>query len=341
MAYQTGTSTGCNDLLDKFRLFAIAQGWTVNRWVASALGQELCISKGSAYFNFRSVQNENLLLNGVLGGAGMYGIMVSGSDGYSTGLTWDRQPGYPVRNVGTLGASDQGHVWMMVHDLAIGPFPSYHFISSGTGSLYCELEVSTGIFQRFGVGSLDLYNPAASGGGRFYYATGGAMPLTFANQKWREYDIDNPTYCMECVPFRRASLAGYHSGTYQAGRTTSGSMVRTAFSSFDNWAGSGRDATQQPYPWVSQGGGCHDRFIRDLSPSPLNGIGVLVPNVVSLNINNEFLAPIGQVPGMRYMDMTGYLPGDEFTLGGDTWKVFPWYQKGGFSFQRGIAFLKE
>jgi hypothetical protein len=40
------------------------------------------------------------------------------------------------------------------------------------------------------------------------------------------------------------------------------------------------------------------------------------------------------------MDMTNYLPGDEFTIGSDTWKVFPWYTKGGIGYNRGIAYLK-
>lgn len=340
MAYQTGTATDCNDLLDKFRLFAIAQGWTANRWVTAGNGRELCLQKGSAYFNFRSLQNENPTFNGYAAGAGMYGIILNGSDGYSSGSAWDRQPGYPVRNAGTLGAADQGHIWCPVHDLSTGPFPAYHFFSMNSGqALYCEWEVSTGTFQRFGVGSLDLFNPAAGGGGRFCYATGGAIPLTGTNLRWREYDIDNASWMMECVPFRRASLPA-HTSSYGPGRTTAGSMVRAAFSSFDNWACSGRDASQQPYAWVCQGGGNHDRLLRDLSPAPLNGVAVLVPNVVSLNINNEFLAPIGQMPGLRFMDMSNYLPGDEFTIGSDTWKVFPWYAKGGLSFQRGIAFLK-
>lgn len=341
MAYQTGTATDCNDLLDKFRLFAIAQGWTANRWATAGNGRELCLQKGSAYFNFRSVQNENPTFNGSAAGAGMYGIILNGSDGYAGGAAWDRQPGYPVRSAGPLGSVDQGHIWCPVHDLNIGPFPAYHFFGINSGqALYCEWEVSTGTFQRFGIGSLDLFNPAAGGGGRFCYATGGAIPLPWEGYRWREHDIDNASLMMECVPFRRASLAT-HTGSYDSGRTTAGSMVRATFSSFDNWACSGRDASQQPYAWVCQGGGNHDRLLRDLSPAPLNGTAVLVPNIVSLNINNEFLAPIGQMPGLRFMDMSNYLPGDEFTLGTDTWKVFPWYAKGGLSFQRGIAFLKE
>ena len=55
MAYQATTAAGTGDVLDKIRLFAIAQGWTENRWRDSTethLGKELCISHADAgYFN--------------------------------------------------------------------------------------------------------------------------------------------------------------------------------------------------------------------------------------------------------------------------------------------------
>lgn len=88
------------------------------------------------------------------------------------------------------------------------------------------------------------------------------------------------------------------------------------------------------------GGGVHDKILREFSPNPLNGIGLLLPHIVSLNVGNEYLSPIGAIPGLRHLDITNYLPGDEFTIGSDTWKVFPWYAKGGIGYNRGIAYLK-
>lgn len=145
--------------------------------------------------------------------------------------------------------------------------------------------------------------------------------------------MDNVAYALELVPFRSA---GYSNGAFGL----SGAMVRVGFSSFNNWANSGRYVSAQAQGMVCQGGGCHDKVLTQFSPSPLNGIGLLVPNVVSLNVGSEFLAPIGIMPGLRFLDMTSYQPGDEFSLGPDTWKVFPWYQKGGLSYQRAIAMLK-
>ena len=331
MAYETGTSSSVVDLLDKFRLFAIAQGWTANRWATVGSGRELCIQKGGAYFNFRAWNNETMLVNGSNSGS-KYGITLNGSDGYSGAAAWDRQPGYPVR--GSTSGGDQAHVLFPLV-VTTGPFPAYHFFAPDSKTLFAEVEISTGIFLRFGCGSLDLFNPAAPGGGRFCYSTGGTHVTNgTATSQWLGVDADNPSYAMELVPFRGADYATNN------GSFSFGSMVRAAFGSFDNWAGSGRTVTTAGLQMACQGGGVHDKVLRDYSPNPLNGIGLLLPNIVSLNIGDEYLSPIGVIPGMRFMDMANYLPGDEFTIGSDTWKVFPWYAKGGIGYNRGIAYLK-
>lgn len=331
MAYETGTSSSVVDLLDKFRLFAIAQGWTANRWATVGSGRELCIQKGAAYFNFRAWNNETMLVNGSNSGS-KYGITLNGSDGYSGAAAWDRQPGYPVR--GSTSGGDQAHVLFPLV-ITTGPFPAYHFFAPDSKTLFAEVEISTGIFLRFGCGSLDLFNPAAPGGGRFCYSTGGShVTNSTTTSSWLGTDADNSSYAMELVPFRGADYA-FDNSSYSFG-----SMVRAAFGSFDNWAGSGRTVITSGLQMACQGGGVHDKVLRDYSPNPLNGIGLLLPNIVSLNIGNEYLSPIGVIPGMRFMDMTNYLPGDEFTIGSDTWKVFPWYAKGGIGYNRGIAYLK-
>ena len=329
MAYETGSATGPNDMLTKLRDFAAAQGWTVNRDVAAGSGRELCLSKDTAYFNLRSYQNENVTINGS-GAAGRYGIAINGSDGYDGGSDWDRQPGYPLRTSSSGG--DQGHANLPL-PIYFGPFPSYHLFAPDSKTIYLELEVASTIFQRLGFGSLDLFNPAAPGGGRFFYATGGGHPSTSTGgSTWLGTEIDISSWALEEVPFRGADINTTDSQC--------GSFLRAAFDSFDNWCGSGRTSTSSYQPQSCQGGGCHDKVLRDYSPNPLNGVGILLPNIVSVVRGNEYLSPVGIVPGMRYMDMTLYQPGEEFSLGTDVWKVFPWYQKGGRSWQRGIAYKK-
>lgn len=336
MAYETGTSSNVNDLLDKFRLFAVSQGWSVNRWVTAGAGRELCIQKGSAFYNFRSWNNESMLVNGSTV-AGKYGITMNGSDGYSAAGV-HVQPGYPVRN-----SSSGGNQCVTLFPLVTttGPFPAYHFFAPDNKTLYAEVEVTTGVFQRWGCGSLDLFNPAAPGGGRFIYSMAGQHidAGTSASTAFLNNDADGGHTC-EMVPFRAADIATSNTTTGTSARR-SASMVRVQFGSFDNWAGSGRSvSTTDGLNMACQGGGVHDKILREFSPNPLNGIGLLLPNIVSLNIGDEFLSPIGVVPGIRFMDMSNYLPGDEFTIGSDVWKVFPWYSKGGIGYNRGIAYLK-
>lgn len=331
MAYETGAATSPNDLLDKLRLFAIAQGWTVNRWIVAGSGRELCVSKGSAYYNMRSYQNETVFFNGDTS-TDRYGISINGSDGYASGTEWDRQVGYPVRPIGAPGFDQcTSHVPFVTN---IGPFPAYHLFAPDSKTIYLEIEVTTGCFLRMGFGALDLFNPSSAGGGRFYYATGGNAGVTnsVASYAWLGTEIDHGGATLEEVPFRGADVNC-------AGQQV-GSFVRAAFGSFDNWCSSQRTGTAEVTPQSCQGGGVHDKILRDSSPNPMNGVGLLTPNVVSVNRANEYLHPLGVMPGIRFMDMTNYLPGDEFTLGPDTWKVFPWYQKGGRSFQRGIAYKK-
>ncbi|QIQ65270.1 virion structural protein [Pseudomonas phage Epa19] len=332
MGYQTGVASGVNDLLDKIRLFAIDQGWTVNRWSTHTYGRELCVQKGTAFFNMRSYeQGQSVLVNGSSSGTAAnpkYGIVLTGSDGYSGGAAWDLQPGYPRRSA---DASQAAHAFLPLVT-NFGPFPTYHLLAPDDKCIYLELEVTTGVFQRLGFGSLDLFNPAVAGGGRFFYSTrNDHVTNSTASNTWLGSDIDNGNFAGEEVPFRSAQFAS---------TMNSASYVRCSFGAFDGWAGSARWPSYTQTSQCCQGGFTHDGLLAELGSNPLNGIAMLTPNVVSVQIGGEFLSPLGVVPGMRYMDMTKYLPGDEFTLGSDTWKVFPWYQKGGRSWQRGIAHKK-
>ena len=332
MAYETGTSTNITDLLDKLRLFAIANGWSVNRWITAGNGKELCIQKGTSYFNFRSYFNETVIVNG-FSAASKHGLALNGSDGYNSGSTWDKQPGYPLRGATTNG--DQGHCYLPLV-INTGPFPTYYFFAPNANTIYVELEVSTGVFLRFGCGSLDLFNVAAPGGGRFCYATTGDPSVTNGalSSDWLGVDADTSAYTCEMVPFRAADI---QVNDYPRLR---GSMLLCAYSAFDNWAGSGRTVYSGWMRMACQGGGIHDKTLREYSPNPMNGTGLILPNIVSLNISDASLMPVGVMPGFRHLDISNYLPGDEFSLGSDTWKIFPMYQKGGIGYNRGVAYLK-
>lgn len=327
MAYETGTATTTVDLLSKFRVFLIAQGWTVNRDVAAGSGREVCVSKGTSFFNMRAWNNESIFINGS-STAGRTGISINGSDGFSSGATWDRQPGYPQRTSG--GGSDQASALMgLVTNTA--NFPNYFFFADATCA-YLELEVTAGQYQRLGFGRLQLFNGAAPGEGRFFYATHGKNVTITGTSSWLARDMDDSQFGEECVPFRGAS--------YCTNTLGCASYLRAAFDSFNNWAGSGSRASASHTSEACIGSRSISFPIEDWAPSVLNGVGVIVPQTVGVLRADTFINPVGVLPDIRYMDMTNYQPGAEFAFGGDTWKVFPWFQKGGLGGNRGIAYRK-
>ena len=329
MAYQTGTATSPNDLLDKLRIFAQAQGWTVNRNTAVTNTLEVCISKGTSFFNFLSGENTTILVNGSNQNF-KYGIVINGSDSYDGPSPTMRQPGYPQRSI-TPSVTDQ-YMAFVPFVTNFGPFPAYHFFTPNANSIHVEIEVMSSVFQRFGFGACDLFNPVTPGDGRYFYGTAGEhVTNATTSNTWLGEEVGS-SFSEEEVPFRSAE--------WNFNLNRSASAVRVNSDCLNNWAGSGNNVSNTRLKAACQGGNCKDRIINQISPNPINGVAILTPITLSLNVANTYLRGIGTVPGIRYMDMTNFLPGEEFTLGSDVWKVFPWYQQNGRSYQQGIAHLK-
>ena len=134
------------------------------------------------------------------------------------------------------------------------------------------------IFQRLGFGALDLFNSAAPGGGRFFYATGGEHPATTTESwTWLGSHVEDANYALEEVPFRSAGYTDYSASTQ------SGSFLRAQFDSFNNWCHSSRRPTYTQTGQACQGGAVHDKVLMSMSPNPMNGVGILLPQIVLVN----------------------------------------------------------
>ena len=122
MAYETGNATGPDNLLDKLRIFLLAQGWTVDDWSdetynyrtvtgIDGAGKKLSVHKtGIAdgtemYFNFRSavrgmvVQDSYTQIYGAKYFGELTGIALSGATGYSA------TEGHQIENISNAGGS--------------------------------------------------------------------------------------------------------------------------------------------------------------------------------------------------------------------------------------------
>jgi len=122
MAFSSGIATDQDDLLDKLRAFALAQGWTINSFANdtstydrdSTSGKRLHISKNGMYFNMRSSDGANVFDVGTLINTNywrywrLYGIAVNGSTGYSGASSWENQPGAPQVSATGIGTTVLG-----------------------------------------------------------------------------------------------------------------------------------------------------------------------------------------------------------------------------------------
>jgi hypothetical protein len=130
MAYQTGTATSPENLLDTMRLFLAANGWGISFWGTDPQdsGKWLSVvSPSGSYFNFLAMNSSAL-------------IYVRGATGYSANNNRNSQPG-------------QSPGWTRSNGLS-GPYTSYHLF---VGSTYCHVvvEVVTNRFVHFHAGVLE------------------------------------------------------------------------------------------------------------------------------------------------------------------------------------------
>ncbi|CAA2409845.1 structural protein [Xanthomonas phage Bosa] len=326
MAYETGAATSVTDLLDKLRLFCIAAGWTVNRWDDPAITRRLNMQKNGLFANLCAHQGTTALndnLNGFTNQSSTtyFALAVSMSDGYDPDATGAfNQPGAPKYNGYPRGA--------LLSQLTAA-IPAYHFFSySDSDDILVVVEYRTGRFQMFGFGSLAKFNVTAPGGAWF---GGGSPSPNWAYYEQSGYGPDSSNQ-NELIPFRMA---------YQRG-SDSTSFLRCNVDSNNGWAASRYIADGSTMgPLAAIGQAFYDEELRRYTPSALGWQTSLMRQTVYVGRGNQFASPYGEIKHMRRLEITNYVPGDEFTLGSDTWKVFPYHQKGGPTEQRGYALLKE
>jgi hypothetical protein len=120
MAYQTGTATGIDDLLDKLNTFAVSAGWTLDRREATTLS----LHKNSVWINLANVSNE---------------IRMSAALAFSAGSAWNAQS----------GASQNTQRCTQL----TGSFSAYHFFADAD-YIHVAIEVDPGMYRHFGFGEL-------------------------------------------------------------------------------------------------------------------------------------------------------------------------------------------
>jgi hypothetical protein len=150
-AYQTGTSTGPIDLVQKIVTFLVAQGWTSDSSVTYGSGWRAHLHKGSQYVNMRAIVNEAANASTVWGtGSGAvatagYGIALYLGDGYNGANAFNNQTGGPKDSGGTnpVGAGMY---------MGSGSVPAYYFFDDGADHITVVIDRGNGLYAHMGWG---------------------------------------------------------------------------------------------------------------------------------------------------------------------------------------------
>jgi len=347
MIYQSGTYTSMHDLLGTIKTFLQTNGWTINKWELDEQGYQnyvgldytgamrLHVQKTASdstvmYFNFKSVKR------GIIFGdhyaytpqmndryySEIRGIGINGSTGYDSGKKWDEQPGYPVskRTSKSMGAC--------ITEIPIDASYSYYIFQSIDS---CVIVVQIGdnrfVYLAFGL----LIKSGVYVKGQFYAGSSESY-----RSSW--------TYWTESAnrrdPWRTAFLGNIIDGYAYKYSTFAVYLNVDGSAAWRHNAREGSDdiltivnlqtGAQVPYSRTDDSSETYRRyaisineFIYDRSPNHFNGASILAPVYIFVRRTTKRYTYIGRPEGIRVLNRSLYIPGAEFSIAGDTWKVFP------------------
>lgn len=291
MAYQTGTSTGMQDILDKLRIFASANGWTVDIFdttTSNSRWLHLTRTAGGCSLGMQFTYPP------ALSGGLQPVLRLIGDEGYSA-VAWNAQ------------ANASG---IVNTNFPLGAFSNYWFFGT-VDYMHVVVSPSAGIYMHFSFGVLN--KAGAYNGGS--YVTGGFWDPAGNFPYVSEYQYNRGAF--DC-----------HS--YTTGMEINFKDQGTHWYTAQDYSGAGAPQTGPNGEQICFGGcrygAYHEHFLDN--PNTSTGLAILLPMPFYAKVAAGRYLPLGNPKDVRGINMVNYSPQDEIVIGSDTWKVFPLAQKG-------------
>jgi len=237
------------------------------------------------------------------------------------GYTGGNSPGNHPNDSGNGGV---GSGKRRVAGIGNGAFTAAHFFSNFTATadfIYVVLEYSAGLYRHFGFGELDKVGDWT--GGEFAYG-----------HEWDQLsqNIDTPTssshsWLLDGGAGIPAEAATIHMEGFQDAPASSrwGVVGIKTLTPGNDGDANGR--------YVVQGGGRAGPYANSFAiaqPSVNTGLvpaWPVVPFAYNATPSPDRAYKLGFMPDCRVVNMKNFSPGQELTIGGQTWKVFPAVRK--------------
>jgi len=298
MAYETGIASDQHDLLDKLQVFAVANGWTLDEF--STVNKRLCIHKSTVFVQFRYDAVDAIALYQSLGYIDSSTAPGNHTDDSGNGQT-AANPITTDRRINRIGN---------------GPFNAYHFFLGST-YIHVALEVSVGLYRHMSFGII-VKNGTWTGGeycaGHVWAAatTGGDSNQHGVLVDWAAGIVQ------DAATIHLEGVAG-DPGTQKWGLLYSGTSP-----------GNDRGGNLR----LNCIGGWRDGFLQNaigfVQANPNSGYVPMFPLQVfrrKTGVSPQQWYLLGALPDIRGINIGQVVPGEEFTVGTDVWKVFPWVRK--------------
>lgn len=317
MTYATGTATDQDALFTAIKDFAVTtMSWTQDAF--STASNELEIHKGSVYVQMAWDE---------INDAAFY--QSTGYDGSGPG----GEPG----DSGNGDLTSPYSTARRINVIGTGPFNYYLFGNTSPDYIHGAIEIATGIYRHFSFGTLIKIGNYTGGEYCSALSWDTADPADIRDFRhlplWDMLHISDP---LECATVHVEGMPN-QSGSSIWGVNYTGSS-----------AGNDRDAN----PRVRLHGHLRDGFLMNavgwIRANPTNGFIPMFP--IHIYYWDATPAPdqyifLGTVPNFRQINIANMEPKEEFTIGSETWKVFPWVKKantgsGQETKNMGFAYLK-
>jgi hypothetical protein len=309
MAYETGSSTGHVDLLDKLNTFLAGTGnWTVIRDDGGPNNDQLLVTDDVA-------GEDNVFAFKAFGtGSVASWFCQPGTTDAGDAVEYDEHTGSPDKTTG--GAS---HIIFGQRNGAVvqgfeGVSTAYHFFEgSHADGAFCHvvLQGEPGRFWHLSFGTIVKSGSFVGG----QYMTASATGDGNNDYKWifdNGFDAGNNTGCLwlrddENWPGNAASTDGDISGWFK-----SMSQAGTESSDDENWL----------LPLFA--GGLQDWNQR----SPMCPVWCNIYNTSgAVNYATDDTVLVGHVPDVKFISLEGRYDSEELVVGSDTWIIFPMHRR--------------
>ena len=289
MAYAELTATSPDDVIDKIATFASSNGWTIHRNTLVTTNRTLTLSKGTDYIHVYNTDNASIYL------------LIS--VGYNGSLAPSAQPN-PSGSAAT--------------NLLAGPYTKLYLFADSSPSNYIHVAVETsgGIFRHMSFGMMDKLGTWAGGtyvdgtywrlDGQVAYYWNDHHSALFCS---RSYYPSTACGSIRCDIAQDSVTNGFARLTDRVGyRAYTGLYCGLS----NNADGTGY-LTSQFY---------------NRNAAPFSSQVTLGTILADVSRTGGFWSTLGAFPNVRYLNIANFAPGQEITIGTDTWKVFPMLRKG-------------